>query len=276
MCAHALAKGDKVVATLRRPEDLDSLANAHASDALLATKLDVTNPAEVVDAFRVAKERFGCVDVVLNNAGCTVIGEVEGIPDEDARRVMEVNFWGGMAVSREAVRFFREDNPPEAGGLLLTVSSDSAHCTYPGMPYYNASKHALEAITEALVWEVDPKWNIKICLITPGGFRTELTSKAKSAPIPPAYSELELPKKIREYIKNMFDERRLMRLGDVDKAAAAIYEVSTLEHPPLRVFLGADGVQRIKEHYKKVVADMDASQKWAESAHCNVTSLSML
>lgn len=141
MCKSALAKGDKVVATLRRPADISELAGMYSSDVLHIAKVDVTRPDEVTNAFREAKGRFGRVDVVFNNAASFVVGEVEAVPDADARHVMEVNFWGATNVSKEAVRFFREDNPPGTGGLLLNISSDAGFTSLACVGYYDAAKH---------------------------------------------------------------------------------------------------------------------------------------
>ena len=137
----ALEKGDKVMATLRKPSDIDDLAKKYSSTELRILKVDVTQPAEVADAFIEAKKQFGRVDVVFNNAGSFVLGEVEGTPEAVARSLMDVNFWGAASVSREAVRFFREDNPVGAGGLLLNVSSNSGIVSAPSSGYYCAAKH---------------------------------------------------------------------------------------------------------------------------------------
>lgn len=141
MCRLALAKGDKVVATLRRPSDIDEFASKYSPDVLYVTKVDVTRPEEVIRAFCDAKDRFGRVDVVFNNAASAVVGEIEMVPDADARHLMEVCLWGAIAVSKEAVRFFREDNPSGAGGLLLYNSSMYGYFPVPSVGYYVAAKH---------------------------------------------------------------------------------------------------------------------------------------
>ena len=133
---YALKKGDKVVATLRRPEVLSELAAEHP-ERLLVLRLDVTKPAEVIAAFIASKEMFGRIDVVVNNAGFGIIAEVEGTIESTARGVFEVNFWGASHVSREAVRFFREENQP-IGGRLLQVSSLSGVESSAGSVYYCA------------------------------------------------------------------------------------------------------------------------------------------
>lgn len=263
ICRLALEKGDKVVATLRRPSDIAALAAQYPSDALLVGKVDVTHPKEVVGAFRAAKERFGRVDIVFNNAGFSITGEVEGVPEAEARRLMEVNFWGALAVSKEAVRFFREENPAGMGGTLFNMSSAAGHCGVPSMGYYSAAKHALEGLTEALAMEVDPAWKIKICTLAPGFFRSEISVKSPTLPVHHAYASAQFVVRIRGILDLVADPAKPIPLGDVNKAVNAIYEMSTFEELPLRVFLGRECVDKVREKYRRVGADLDGSDKWS-------------
>ena len=134
---YALARGDRVVATLRKPEVLSSLSAKYPASQLLLVKVDVTVLGDIKSAFAKAKEAFGRVDIVYNNAGYTVLGEVEGTPDEDARKLFEVDFWGAVNVSTEAVRFFREENKP-IGGRLINVSTLAAIKPTPAIGFYGA------------------------------------------------------------------------------------------------------------------------------------------
>ena len=139
MARCALGHGDKVVATLRTPEVLKEFAAQYTPEQLLVVKLDVTKPEEIKEAFRQAKAAFGRVDVVFNNAGYVLAGEVEGVPDEPARAMFETNFWGAAHVSQEAVRFFREENTPQ-GGHLITNTAAAGIIGYPILGWYCASK----------------------------------------------------------------------------------------------------------------------------------------
>ena len=135
-----LAKGDIAVATLRNPAVLDDLKAQYPPDKLLVLRLDVTIPQEISDAFAKAGEIFGRIDIVFNNAGYGVLAEVEATPEDAARAMFDVNFWGLSNVSREAVRFFRSANPAGAGGRLFNVSSIAAFKPGPTIAYYSASK----------------------------------------------------------------------------------------------------------------------------------------
>ena len=133
-----LRKGDIVVATLRTPSVLAPLTKQYPPTQLLLLPLDVTRPFDITAAFTRTQEVFGRLDVVFNNAGYAMVGEVEGTPDADARAVFEVNFWGAVGVSRAAVKFFREVNPPGKGGVILQNSSMAGFFGTPGGAFYCA------------------------------------------------------------------------------------------------------------------------------------------
>lgn len=133
-----LRKGDIVVATLRNPSVLAPLTKHYPPSQLLLLTLDVTRPSDITAAFTRTQEVFGRLDVVFNNAGYGLFGEVECTSDADARTQLEVNFWGAVGVSRAAVTFFREVNPPGKGGLILQNSSFSGFSAAPGFAFYCA------------------------------------------------------------------------------------------------------------------------------------------
>ncbi|KAJ8521848.1 hypothetical protein ONZ45_g1487 [Pleurotus djamor] len=164
-----LENDEIVVATARNLESLQDLAAKYPSSQLLLLKCDVTQKDDISSVFKAAVDTFGRVDVVFNNAGASVLAEVEVQEQEDAsRRMFEVNFWGAGRVAAEAVKVFRDVNPAGVGGLLLNVSSALGQVGWAGGGYYSASKHALEGLTESLVMELDPKWNIKATYNNPG------------------------------------------------------------------------------------------------------------
>lgn len=153
-----MSKGEKVVATLRKPSDLADLQKKFPASQLLVVQLDVTDPKAILDAFSAGKKAFGRIDVVFNNAGWTAAGEVEGTPDDVAKKLFDVNFWGATNVTKEAVRFFREENPSGAGGRLLVVSSFVGLKPLPIGGYYSASKHG--KCISICCW-YHHSWNVK-------------------------------------------------------------------------------------------------------------------
>ncbi|KAG2124233.1 hypothetical protein DEU56DRAFT_827810 [Suillus clintonianus] len=152
MTEHALNQGDIVVATLRKPEVLADLTARYPADKLLVLKVDVTKQEDIDEAFARTREAFGRLDVVDNNAGYGIVGEIEGTPVDKARELFETNFWGATNVSRAAVKFFREVNEPGKGGIILQVSSAAGFYVLPGLGYYAAVKHGMNL--ELDVWKV--------------------------------------------------------------------------------------------------------------------------
>ena len=155
-----------------------SLLQTWTQGQLLILKVDVSNPDDINDAFRTAEIRFGRIDVVYNSAGSSVMGELESTPEEEARKMLDVNIWGAINVAREAIRFFRDVNEPQ-GGRLWSVTSAAGLLPTPAFCYYCASKFggpgdvlqrlggdlfypAHEGAISTLAAEIDPKWNIKV------------------------------------------------------------------------------------------------------------------
>ncbi|KAJ6490918.1 hypothetical protein C8R45DRAFT_991132 [Mycena sanguinolenta] len=256
-----LAQEEIAVATLRTPSDLEDLAVTNP-DRLLVVKCDVTKLDEVTSAFSAAIERFGRVDVVFNSAGYAIVGEIEAVPEAAARTLFDVNFWGAAAVSKEAVRIFRDVNPPGIGGRLLNVSSGVGFCAGPIVGMYAACKQALEGFTESLRLEMNPAWNIKISTIAPGAFRTRAhTTAAVFFPVPDAYRGEGLPSQV---VRDWFQDGSGIR-GDPGLGAEAIYRFSTLESPPMRWAMGKDSISGVRRQIKQVTAEIDDFESWSDN-----------
>lgn len=135
-----LQSGDIAVATLRKPEVLHDLTKQYPSSQLLVLLLDVQDREQIAAAFARVRATFGRLDIVFNNAGYGVLAEVEGTPEASARAMFETNFWGATNVSREAIRFFRDENGKGVGGKLIVNSSISGMYGFPSAGYYSASK----------------------------------------------------------------------------------------------------------------------------------------
>lgn len=135
-----LKGGDIAVATLRSPAALDDLKQTYDEKKFLVLPLDVTNVEQIKSAFKAATEKFGRIDFVYNLAGYGLIAEAEDTPEEDARALFEINFWGATRVSNEAARVFREVNKPQ-GGHLFVISSLVGLKPMAGTGFYSASKH---------------------------------------------------------------------------------------------------------------------------------------
>ncbi|KAM5540092.1 hypothetical protein V8D89_006232 [Ganoderma adspersum] len=266
----ALAKGDRVVATLRRPEVLNDFAAQHPASQLLVLRLDVSKPGEIKEAFAKAKAAFGRIDVVFNNAGCAVAGEAEGVPVEAARAMFDVNYWGAVDVSQEAVRFFREENVPQ-GGRLIQNSAGMGLVTLPTFAFYSSSKHALEGFTETLEKELDPTWNIKITSVLCGGFLTEFKGSVQLFPPHPAYKGgANAATAMREGMLRFLDagsveEQKRLGFSDASKAVQKIYQLSELASPPLRLLLGKDINKGVREYIAQLTKEADVYESWSDN-----------
>ncbi|KIO06129.1 hypothetical protein M404DRAFT_999355 [Pisolithus tinctorius Marx 270] len=259
----ALQRGDKVVATLRKPIVLAELTSKYP-DTLLLLKLDVTQSEEVKSTFATARERFGRIDVVLSNAGYGVISEIEGTSEKNARGLFETNFWGASYVCREAVRFFREENQP-VGGRLIQVSSVSGIASSPGSAWYCASKFAIEALAEALAAEVSPSWNIKVTIVEPGPFRTNCpTTNMVTEPIHPAYNDPVLPSM---QLRNVMSNTDTAFTGDPTKLAEAIYKLVYLEDPPLGLPLHNIAVETLRAKGRHLIDITDTWASWSDDMY---------
>ena len=135
-----LKGGDIAVATLRTPSSLDDLKQEYDENQLLLLPLDVTNIEQIRSAFQAATDKYGRIDFVYNLAGHGLIGEVEGTPEEVAKAMFEVNFWGATRISNEAVRVFRDVNEPR-GGHLFVITSLVGLKAMAGTGFYAATKH---------------------------------------------------------------------------------------------------------------------------------------
>ncbi|TFK87797.1 NAD-P-binding protein [Polyporus arcularius HHB13444] len=255
-----LKNGEKVVATARRPSALDDLVTKYPADRLLVLKVDVSIAQDIVDAFAATKEKFGRLDVVVNNAAYAAMGELESVSEEEGRAMFDTNFWGAVRVSREAVKFFREVNPPGVGGRLLQISSITGIIGGAGMAYYAASKHALEGVSECLAAELDPAWNIKVTIVEPASFHTEGQAKTVWAPPHPAYSNPELP---ASRMRNGWSA--YTPAGDANKAVEVLYKLASLPDPPLHFVLGENAILYVRKKLAELAADTDKYESWSQN-----------
>ncbi len=136
-----LKNGEVVVATDIVPEGLADLQKEYSTDKLLVRKLDVSKQQEVEDTFAAAKDAFGRIDVVYNNAGYGIAAELEAVPNVQARALFDVVYWGSVSVALEAVKFFREVNGPSVGGRIITTGSMLGVMAFPLCGYYISAKH---------------------------------------------------------------------------------------------------------------------------------------
>jgi NAD(P)-dependent dehydrogenase (short-subunit alcohol dehydrogenase family) len=248
-----LESGECVVATARRISVLDGLKERYPSSQLLVVELDVSINEQIDRAFKILIDHFGRLDVVVNNAGYAVFGEIEGIPEEDARKEFDVQFWGPVYISKLTAKTVREVNKKGQGAIIFNVSSAGGYNANPGLAFYSASKFALEGFTESFSKEMLPEWNIKACILEPGGFETEWRNASVKFDQHPAYAGN--PANFRALRSS------IAMLGDPAKGAQAIVRLSNEPKLPMRVPLGSDSLAIVKTKAQIVIRD---AEKYAE------------
>ncbi|MET8286129.1 SDR family oxidoreductase [Streptomyces sp. NPDC048448] len=250
----ALERGDSVAATARDLSTLDDLSATYG-ERFLPLRLDVTDRDADFAAVRRAHERFGRLDVVVNNAGYGHFGMVEEITEAEARAQLETNLFGALWVTQAALPFLRE----QGSGHILQVSSIGGISAFPLVGIYHASKWALEGISQSLAQEVAP-FGIKVTLIEPGGFATDWAGSSSSTSRQlPAYTEYH------ERVQAQRRER-VGTPGDPQASAAAVLELVDAAEPPLRCFFGTAPLGIAKADYEQRLATWEKWQPVAELA----------
>ncbi|QFG23083.1 oxidoreductase [Actinomadura sp. WMMB 499] len=250
----ALAAGDRVVATARRPERLADLAGAGPGRVRTA-RLDVTDAATIDEAVTSALSAFGRIDVVVNNAGHGSVGAVEELAMAELRALMEVMFFGAVAVTKAVLPHLRG----QGGGTIVQMSSMGGQVSMPGFGAYCAAKSALEGVSEALAAEVAP-FGVRVLIVEPGAFRTEFGGP-----------RMHRSQAIDEYRVSTARTRAAVdtmdgtQPGDPAKAAQAILRAVDDPDPTLRLALGNDAVDNIRAHHEQLRIDLERWEKVSRS-----------
>lgn len=245
----ALARGDKVVATARRPETLATLRQTYG-DAVLALPLDVTDRAAVFDAVAKGHAHFGRLDVILSNAGYGYMSAIEEIDIDRAKANFETNVWGTLNVIQAVLPYLRA----QGSGHILTLSSIAGMVSLPTGGSYIASKWAVEALSEGLAGEV-AGFGIKVTIVEPGSFSTGFRAATQLESAMSAYEEL------RKEIHGRFNGAII---GDPKATVPVILKLVDAEDPPLRLILGNWLLPMVREHYRN---RLETWEKWADMSN---------
>lgn len=228
LARHTLSLGYPTVVTARDHHQVADLA-ASFPDLALVLALDVTQPAQVHAAAQAALDRFGRVDVLVNNAGVGYFGAFEESELDEARRMFEINFWGLVEVTRSLLPSMRA----RRAGAIVNISSVGGIAANPAVSFYNATKFAVEGLSEALYKEVEPL-GLRVLLVEPGPFRTDWAGRSARQAASPLPDYDGTAKARTELVRG----RSGRQAGDPDRAAVAIVQAVEAENPPLRLLLG--------------------------------------
>jgi NADP-dependent 3-hydroxy acid dehydrogenase YdfG len=249
----ALQRGDKVAATARKLESIADLKEKYG-DNVLTLELDVTKPDQAKSAVEQAQAHFGRLDIVLNNAGYSLVGTIEESSADEIRALYETNIIGPVAVIQAALPLLRK----QGYGHILGTSSNLGHVVLPVIGYYSSSKWAFEAIHESLAAEVKP-FGIKVTIIEPGAYATEFGSQESLK-----FSQgLDI---YGDFKQAFFGSLQKMERGDPNATPEALFQIVDAEQPPLRFFLGSHCLPWVREAYAERLATWEAWEEVSNAA----------
>ena len=248
-----LAEGFSVAVTARDPAKIADLV-ADYPETGLPLALDVDDPAQIAASVEAAMKKFGRVDVLANNAGFGYLAAVEEGEDAEIRALFETNFFGLAAMSRAVLPVMRG----QKGGTIVNISSMGGVCGFPGIGYYNATKFAVEGLSEAMAKELAPL-GVKILIVEPGPFRTDWAGRSLKTPKQAigAYTETAIAR--REAVQAYSGTQA----GDPARGVRAIIRAVERENPPLRLVLGSIAQDVISARTEAFVAELESGREVA-------------
>lgn len=244
-----LDSGATVIATARKPQQLQHLVEKFGSDRILPLGLDVSKYDQVIEAVKAGHHRFGRIDVVVNNAGYANLAAVEDIDIEDFRAQIEANFFGAVYVTKAILPILRQ----QGSGHIIQVSTIGDRVGTPGLSAYQSAKWALAGFSTGLSNEVGPL-GIKVTVLEPGGMKTDWAGSSMEIPdISPPYEAT---------VGNWAIHLRTMDgVSLPDKVADVVVKVSELEDPPVRLLIGPDAIKYAAQVGEALIA---SDKKWQD------------
>jgi NAD(P)-dependent dehydrogenase (short-subunit alcohol dehydrogenase family) len=247
LAKRVLQKGHRAAVTARHPAQIEDIVAEYPSRAK-ALALDVSNPRQASEAVAQAEKAFGRVDVLVNNAGYGYLAAVEEGEDDEVRAMFETNFFGLVALTKRVLPGMRS----RGRGHIVNISSVGGFIGNPSGGYYNATKFAVEGLSEALAKEVEPL-GIRVTVIEPGPFRTDWAGRS----LKQARNPIEAYAKTAGTRRAEITGRSGKQAGDPERAADAIIKVVESPAPPLNLVLGKDGLERVRAKFTKLLSTID-------------------
>lgn len=247
LALEVLGKGYKAAVASRNIDDVADIILKYPSTAL-AVKLDVTSASEIKAAVKETIEKFGQIDVLVNNAGIGYFGAIEESEESEVRKMFEINVFGLAKMTQEVLPHMRQHK----AGHILNIASIGGLRAFPGVGFYNATKFAVDGFSESLSKEVGPL-GIKVTIIAPSGFRTDWAGRSAKN------SETTIQDYADTAGKNKGDIRGYSgnQPGDPIRAAKAMIQVTETENPPLRLLLGEAALKGARMKLDELKKDFD-------------------
>lgn len=247
LAMYAADQGDQVVGTLRRSEQIEAF-DALRPGKVHGVMMDVTKSQEIAPAIKFALDKFGRIDVLVNNAGYGSLGPVEEVEEQEMFRQFDVNVFGCVRLIQAVLPGMRS----RRSGHVLNITSIAGLNGFPGVGIYNGSKFALEGIGEALAQEVK-HLGIRVTNIEPGPFRTDWAGRSASFSTSKIADYDESANKNMESIQGASGNQ----VGSPLKAAKAMFDVVQLENPPVHLPLGGPAYKRARIKFNDILQEID-------------------
>ncbi|MDJ1467715.1 SDR family NAD(P)-dependent oxidoreductase [Cytophagaceae bacterium DM2B3-1] len=244
----ALSIGDKIAATTRDVEALKKKVGTNVEN-LFPVELDITSDKDVKEAINRVVQEFGRIDVVVNNAGYSLVGSMEEMSDEEFRKTMDVNLFGTVNVIRNVMPYLRKHQ----SGHIINISSNAGYVGFEKASSYNAAKFGVVGLSEALAQEVKG-FGVHVTVVAPGQFRTEFMD-----------SIMYVKNRIAVYgvdeAEKMWSQFSGQQEGDPEKLVQILVNLSRMEQPPVRLLVGPDTYELVTKQRKVEEADFE---KWKD------------
>jgi short-subunit dehydrogenase len=251
LARHTLELGYPTVVTARNVAQIEDIAKGREDNALLL-KLDVTKPEDIENAVKAATERFGRIDVLVNNAGIGYFASFEESEMQEVRQMFEINVWGLANMTRAVLPTLRK----QRSGTVVNISSQGGLVANPAVSFYTATKFAVEALSEALSKEIAPL-GLKVLIVEPGPFRTDWAGRSANEAKHTIEDYRATSGQRAEMIRNISGNQP----GDPVRAAKAIIQAVEAKDPPLRLLLGKQAFQNAHAKIADLQKDFGAWEK---------------
>lgn len=243
-----LSSGHRVIATSRNAASLEE-AITENKEGLYSIALDITSDEDVKSAIDKAIAHFGQIDVVVNNAGYSLVGSMEEMTDAEFRSTMDVNLFGTVNIIRHVMPHLRQ----QGSGHIINISSNAGYVGFANAASYNAAKFAVIGLTEALAQEVKP-FGIKTTVVAPGQFRTEFMNSIQ-------YVKHRIADYGVDEAEKTWSKASGTQPGDPDKLVSILLRISEMEEPPLHLLLGPDTYELVLQKRTEEAAEFE---QWRE------------